>query len=91
MGTTIFLVLGRAGLAGSRVVVALKAADAAAFPAAGVASLSSADGARESGSAICSPAALAGLNDVILTVEMEVSSSRPDSGVSAMSCARSST
>eukprot|EP00965_Chrysotila_dentata_P071316 2356963-Pleurochrysis_carterae.AAC.1 len=92
MGTTIFLFVGRVALAGARVVAVRESAGAAAFPTAGVASLSSADGVRGGGGAICSPVALAGLNNVILAVEAEgISFGRPDSGVSAMSCARSST
>eukprot|EP00965_Chrysotila_dentata_P085842 2832693-Pleurochrysis_carterae.AAC.1 len=92
MGTTIFLFVGRAALAGARVIVTREAAGEAAFPTAGVVSSPSADGARESGGAICSPVALAGLNDVILPVEVEgISSGRPDSGLSAGSCACSST
>eukprot|EP00965_Chrysotila_dentata_P132210 4371868-Pleurochrysis_carterae.AAC.1 len=74
MGTTIFLVLGRAGLAGARLVVTREAAGAAAFPTAGVGSSSSADGVRENGGAICSPVALSGLNEVILAVETGASS-----------------
>eukprot|EP00965_Chrysotila_dentata_P062844 2081996-Pleurochrysis_carterae.AAC.1 len=63
MGTTIFLFVGRAALAGARVVVTREAAGAAACLTAGVASSPSPDGARGSGGAICSPVALAGLND----------------------------
>eukprot|EP00965_Chrysotila_dentata_P141621 4680189-Pleurochrysis_carterae.AAC.1 len=91
MGTTIFLVLDRADLAGARVVVTREAAGAAAFPAVGVRSSPSADGVRESGGALGSPIALAGLNEVILAVETGASSGGPDSGVSAVSCACSST
>eukprot|EP00965_Chrysotila_dentata_P062235 2062189-Pleurochrysis_carterae.AAC.1 len=79
MGTTILLVLGRAGLAEARVVVTREGAGAAAFPNASGGSSSSADGVRESGGAICSPVALAGLNDVILAVETGASSGGPDS------------
>eukprot|EP00965_Chrysotila_dentata_P180600 5962099-Pleurochrysis_carterae.AAC.1 len=69
MGTTIFLVLGRAGLVGARVVVTRETAGAVAFPTVGVRSSPSADGVRESGGAIGSPVALAGLNEVILAVK----------------------
>eukprot|EP00959_Pyramimonas_sp_CCMP1952_P181042 3785725-Pyramimonas_sp.AAC.1 len=63
MGTTILLVLGRAGLAGARVAATREAAGAAAFPTDGVRSSPSADGVRESGGAIGSPVALVGLNE----------------------------
>eukprot|EP00965_Chrysotila_dentata_P054132 1796269-Pleurochrysis_carterae.AAC.1 len=79
MGTTILLVLDRAGLAGARVVVTREVVGAAAFPTAGVRSSPSTDGVRESSGAICSPVALAGLNEVILAVETGASSGGPDS------------
>eukprot|EP00965_Chrysotila_dentata_P035882 1194145-Pleurochrysis_carterae.AAC.1 len=92
MGTTIFLFEGRVALAGARVIAAREAAGAAAVPTAGEGSSSSADGVRGGGGTSCSPIALADLNDVILAVEAEgISSGRPNSGVSALSCVRSST
>eukprot|EP00965_Chrysotila_dentata_P112307 3712847-Pleurochrysis_carterae.AAC.1 len=92
MGTTIFLFVGRAALAGARVVAARGAADAAAFPTASVAFSASADGACGDDGAVCSPVALADLDDAILAVEVESAASGVfDSGMSAVSCARSST
>eukprot|EP00965_Chrysotila_dentata_P144163 4761881-Pleurochrysis_carterae.AAC.2 len=92
MGAAIFLFGGRVALAGARVDAAREAAGAAAVPTAGGGFSSSADGARWGGGTSCSPIALVGLNDVILAVEAEgISSGRPDSGVSAVSCFRSST
>eukprot|EP00965_Chrysotila_dentata_P048672 1614763-Pleurochrysis_carterae.AAC.1 len=63
MGAAFFLFGGRVALAGARVVMTREVAGAAAFPTAGVRSSPSADGVRESGGAIGSPIALAGLNE----------------------------
>eukprot|EP00965_Chrysotila_dentata_P023988 794892-Pleurochrysis_carterae.AAC.2 len=71
MGTTIFLFVGRAALAGACVVTARGAAGTAAFPTAGLAFSASADGARGDNGAVCSPVALADLDDAILAVEVE--------------------
>eukprot|EP00965_Chrysotila_dentata_P038124 1267025-Pleurochrysis_carterae.AAC.1 len=92
MGAAFFLFEGRVALAGARVVAAREAAGAVAVPTTGGKSSSSANGARGSGGTSCLPVALADLNDVILAVEVErISSGRPNSGVSVVSCLRSST
>eukprot|EP00965_Chrysotila_dentata_P017658 586983-Pleurochrysis_carterae.AAC.1 len=62
-GATIFLFVGRAALAGARVIAARRAADAAASTTTGVAFSASENGARGGGGAACSPVALAGLDD----------------------------
>eukprot|EP00965_Chrysotila_dentata_P026962 894758-Pleurochrysis_carterae.AAC.2 len=71
MDTTIFLFVGRAALAGARVLTARGTAGAAASPTAGVAFSASVDGARGDDGAVCSPVALADLDDAILAVEVE--------------------
>eukprot|EP00965_Chrysotila_dentata_P051747 1718078-Pleurochrysis_carterae.AAC.2 len=92
MGAVFFLFGGRVALAVALVVAAREATGAAVVPTASGGSSLSADGGRGGGGTSCSPIALAGLNDVILAVEAErISSGRPDSGVSAVSCLRSST
>eukprot|EP00965_Chrysotila_dentata_P034024 1132915-Pleurochrysis_carterae.AAC.1 len=92
MSAAFFLFEGRVALAGARVVATQKAAGAAAVPTAGGGSSWSADGASGGGGTSCSPIALADLNDVILAVVAErISSDRSDSGVSDVSCLRSTT